>query len=631
MTATTRERDKDRRDSLLLLLLIILLGFFCIFFASGWALRFSPSWSVPANMESKLDPSGDFLTNIPSEPLQPLNPAILTNASWIDIFLTPGATIPTRPANPTAALPSSTSTPLPTNTATSSPLPPTATVPSFPTAIPTKATNTSIPSTPVLSATPTLTLTPTNTSVPLPSTDLQITKTDGSATYIPGTSINYTITVSNAGPANATGASITDAIPAAIIGATINCVASGTASCGTNASAGNNLLFTGISLPAGAANFLTVTVSGTVNSAAVGNLVNSATVIVGAGQVDPSPGNNTATDTDTRNAQTDLSITKTDGTTVYTPGNSITYTIQVLNAGPSNAVGASVTDTIPAAITGVTINCLASGTASCGTGASTGNNLLFTGVNIPVGGTNFLTITINGTIDAAATGNLDNTASVAAGAGQTDTNSANNSATDTDTQYIPSADLQITKTDGVAGYTPGGSLTYTIVVSNPTGPDAVTGATVTDTLPAPMTGGSWTCSGANGGVCSASGIGSINDAVDLPVGASVTYSLSVNISSATVGGLTNAATVAVPLGFTDLNAANNTASDTDTSSSSTEPGIGGPNGSSFNPGRNGSITIVFTPAIVTDGTSNPDFVYYEVRAGGPWVDLDWVKVEISSD
>ncbi|MBK7472034.1 MAG: hypothetical protein IPI73_16935 [Betaproteobacteria bacterium] len=38
----------------------------------------------------------------------------------------------------------------------------------------------------------------------------------------------------------------------------------------------------------------------------------------------------------------------------------------VSNTGPSNATGASVADAVPANITGVTANCVATGTASCG-------------------------------------------------------------------------------------------------------------------------------------------------------------------------------------------------------------------------------------------------------------------------
>src|SRR5690242_13661222 len=47
-------------------------------------------------------------------------------------------------------------------------------------------------------------------------------------------------------------------------------------------------------------------------------------------------------------------------------------------------------------------------------------------------------------------------------------------------------DLGITKTDGVATATPGGSVTYTITASNASAIGA-TGATVADTFPASLT------------------------------------------------------------------------------------------------------------------------------------------------
>jgi uncharacterized repeat protein (TIGR01451 family) len=89
---------------------------------------------------------------------------------------------------------------------------------------------------------------------------------------------------------------------------------------------------------------------------------------------------------------------------------------------------------------------------------------------------------------------------------------------------VPSADLAITKTDGVTTATAGGSVTYTIVASN-AGPSNAPGATVADTFPAVLTC-TWTCAGAGGGTCAASGSGNINDTVNLPAGGSTTYTAS---------------------------------------------------------------------------------------------------------
>src|SRR5204863_476785 len=124
------------------------------------------------------------------------------------------------------------------------------------------------------------------------------------------------------------------------------------------------------------------------------------------------------------------------------------------------------------------------------------------------------------------------------------------------------SDLSITKTDGVTSATPGGSVTYTITASN-AGPDPATGATVADTFPAslPCT---WTCVGAGGGTCTASGAGNIADPVILPAGGSVTYTATCTIAASATGTLSNTATVTAMTGVTDPNLANNSATDTDT-------------------------------------------------------------------
>ena len=130
------------------------------------------------------------------------------------------------------------------------------------------------------------------------------------------------------------------------------------------------------------------------------------------------------------------------------------------------------------------------------------------------------------------------------------------------TGALPSADLAITKNDGVTAYVPGGTVTYTIVASN-VGPTAVTGATVTDALPSTITAASWTCTGAGGGVCPASGNGSINAAVTLPVGGSATFRVTATTSSSATGSLVNTATIAAPAGISDTLASNNSVTDTD--------------------------------------------------------------------
>jgi uncharacterized repeat protein (TIGR01451 family) len=392
----------------------------------------------------------------------------------------------------------------------------------------------------------------TDTDLLAASADLAITKTDGVTTATPGGSVTYTITASNAGPSAATGSTVADTFPASLSCST-TCVGAGGGTCTAGPFAGN--INDTVNLPAGGS--VTYTSSCTVSSLATGSLSNTATVTAPGGVSDPSPGNNSATDTDTLTPSANLSIIKTDGVTTVTAGGSTTYTITASNSGPSAAPGSTVADTFPASLTCST-TCVGASGGTCTAGPFAGN--INDTVNLPAGGN--VTYTSSCTISPAATGTLSNTATVTAPAGVIDPTPGNNSATDSDT-ITKSADLAITKTDGVTTVTPGGSTTYTITASNP-GPSNATGATIADTFPASLTC-STTCVGAGGGTCTAGPIaGNINDTVNLPSGGSVTYTTSCTISGLATGTLSNTATVTAPAGVTDPNPGNNSATDSDT-------------------------------------------------------------------
>ncbi len=182
MDKSVKVPERQRRDWLIVIL-TLLVGFGCILVAADWALRFAPSWSLNANMESQLDPNSDFLTRRSGSLIEPLDSAILTQPVWIDVFLTPGAIVPTRLVPPTqpATLPvppSATATRHPAATRTVAVVAsPTSGIIHYPppaTATPTRrhratATPNSVPTltqTPVI--TPTMTFTPTDTPVGSP-------------------------------------------------------------------------------------------------------------------------------------------------------------------------------------------------------------------------------------------------------------------------------------------------------------------------------------------------------------------------------------------------------------------------------------------------------------------------------
>lgn len=94
--------------------------------------------------------------------------------------------------------------------------------------------------------------------------------------------------------------------------------------------------------------------------------------------------------------ETDLSITKADAETVFTPGEPFSYDIVVSN-DPNGipADGAVFADTVPSWGTGVSWTCSASGGAVCPAASGTGNTINQTIATFPEGGS--LTYTVTGT------------------------------------------------------------------------------------------------------------------------------------------------------------------------------------------------------------------------------------------
>ena len=261
-------------------------------------------------------------------------------------------------------------------------------------------------------------------------------------------------------------------------------------------------------------------------------------------------------------ASADLRVTKTVNKASASPGDTVTYTIVATNLGPNTDSKADVKDTFPTSLLSCSWTCSSSGGAVCKAPGPAPGNIDNKDKSMPSGSS--LTFSATCTIDLAATADVTNTASVAASIA--DPVGSNNSSSVTTRLILPSADLSITKDDGVTSAFAGGAVTYTIVASN-AGPNGVINATVADPFSAPLTTASctWTCSGTNGGTCKASGTGAINDnTVDLPVGGTATYIASCPIAANASGSLTNIATITAPANRTDPVANNNSATDTDT-------------------------------------------------------------------
>lgn len=490
--------ERERRDWIIILV-ILLFGFLCLFLAGGWAVRFDPGWRLDTNMKSNLDPDSDFLTNRPVSYFEPLDPSILTQPVWVNIYLTPGAIFQTRtPPPPPTNPPTGTNTPLPT--AINSP------------------TATRFPSSTPVVILPSLTRTPSN--VP-PATSTPGTLT---ATPLPTTS--------------------TPVPPATAV-------------------------------------------------------------------------------------PVDLSIAKDDGVTAVNPGATITYTVRVTNNGPNNVTGAILSDPAATGLTKTAVGCSPT-PGQCVTPPTIAQLESGSFGLPPLNNGQFYEITVSATVNAT-NGSVTNTASITAPAGYTDANGGNNSASDTDTVNML-ADLQITKTDNSTHYVAGATKTYVIIVSN-AGPSNVTGATVTDNFSANpnIVSASWTCFGAGGAVCSAAGSGDINDMVNLPVGSSVTYMVTANVSASPSGDLVNTAAVTVPAGITDPAPGNNSATDTDflITTNPLPPNMGTKDNVFYTLPSGSTLTLNIN--LTANGDAAWDLVFYEYSVfpmfDGIW--LDWIIIEIS--
>ncbi len=123
-----------------------------------------------------------------------------------------------------------------------------------------------------------------------------------------------------------------------------------------------------------------------------------------------------------------------------------------------------------------------------------------------------------------------------------------------------SADLSISKSNGVSYVSGGLPTTYQIVVSNP-GPAGAASARVTDTLDPVFSLATWTCTGQGGAQCDAGGNGNLDTLVHLPPASSVSIELTATVAPLPENPVSNIAAVTPPVGIVDANLNNNVATD----------------------------------------------------------------------
>ncbi|KQQ27581.1 lectin-like domain-containing protein [Frondihabitans sp. Leaf304] len=179
----------------------------------------------------------------------------------------------------------------------------------------------------------------------------------------------------------------------------------------------------------------------------------------------------------------DLAISKT-GPAEVVPGRAISWEVTATNPGENPVANALVRDSVPSSVSGVTWSCAASAGSACHEASGSGNTLA-THTDLNPGGS--ATYRLTGTVDPAATGVLDNTATVEVPADRNDGDLSNNTAT-ASTALTPQAEISTTKTYALLDQTdelvaPGEDFTYTITAQN-AGPSSARAIGATDALPA---------------------------------------------------------------------------------------------------------------------------------------------------
>ncbi len=235
-------------------------------------------------------------------------------------------------------------------------------------------------------------------------------------------------------------------------------------------------------LAAGATRELTVVV--TVKSWVTETFTNS--VVVGSTTPDGDLDNNDDDEPTGVVPLADLGISKDSTPDPHVPGEPLTYTLVVVNAGPSNAVNTVVSDSLDAATSydsssveaGADVNgaprlCVydsGSHTVACDLGVVEADETV--------------TITLVTTVDSGFTDQLFNT--VLVDADTVDPDPDDDDATDQNPS-APRADVTVSKRDAGDPATPGeGELVYTLVYTN-NGPSDADNVVVTDTLPDEVT------------------------------------------------------------------------------------------------------------------------------------------------
>ena len=296
---------------------------------------------------------------------------------------------------------------------------------------------------------------------PTPTADLGVTKFGDVSQVPPDSDITYTITVTNSGPDAAIDAELEDTLPGNMTFVSVSAPAGWT--CSTPApGAGGTVTCSNPSLAITGGEVFTLI--GHVPPGTPAGTIYNNTASVSTSTFDPNGNNNSSSAmTSVTEPNADMGVSKLASASQVPPDSDITYTITVTNGGPSAAVDATMSDTLPGNMTFVSVSAPAGwtcsspapgagGTVSCSNPslAPTAGEVFTLVGHVPLG-------TPAGTI-------YNNTALVSTDS--FDPNEENNSSSTSTSVTEPNADMGVTKLASANEVLADSNVTYTIEVVN---------------------------------------------------------------------------------------------------------------------------------------------------------------------
>jgi uncharacterized repeat protein (TIGR01451 family) len=314
----------------------------------------------------------------------------------------------------------------------------------------------------------------TNQTAVTPISDLALAMSADPSVALVGQNLTYTINVNNNGPNDASGVALTDTLPAGV--KFVSATTTQGAAPAFDSTTGNVTATLGV-LSSGSTAKVTIVVTPT--GAAASPLANAA--MVTSQSIDPIATNNSATLNTPVTPTADLALSLVAAPSPVQAGQNLTYSLTVVNNGPSDSDNVIIQDVLPANVTFV------SATSSAGTAGTVSTQNGVQTVSLPLGTvTNGSTVTamivVTTTKNTAAS--INDQASVTSAT--TDVNPANNTNIATTTNVTPAADVALTLSASAPSVTAGQNLTYTITVTN-NGPGDASNVTLTNVLPASAT------------------------------------------------------------------------------------------------------------------------------------------------